>query len=352
MDDFFQITKSDLLKAPDTSEASKNKLADESWGAWIEDHKLLTGAVVVTGVVGLAFGARAISRLVSKDALAASESGASRLLNNDAGNVGGRLAENVAVSPAPALKLRLSVGGLGASESGLSSRASQLPLAKPVEAAHSTALPVSSEARTLGAAGRLAPTHLERPAFMQKPGEAYSWGAATPATGDPLVLQMAARDSRSMLDRLAAGDMSALPKEPSVFERGMAQIRKAPTIKSPTLEVPGTGGAVTHVVEGPNGIETVVVAGAEGQPAAQVAEWVPLQTMRNDVTITAPRGMDAATAELLGYERAQGTRPLLDEIVTDTHRSTASNPFARHLPAISRMEMPALSVRRKKGFGL
>lgn len=333
MDDFFRLKRSDLLNAP-KEPAPENKLADESWGSWIENNKILTGVTVTAGLVALTLGGRALTRLLAKDAVSVTEASSAKLLNLESG----------------------AVGFMGTSK--IASGAAILPEARVVGAGISEGVSLNTATRVGSVVGTTEAAALGRSSLSVNqvaPGfgksEAYSWGAEAPALGDPIA-SAGSRDSLAFLERLAAGDMTVLPKSASVFERGMAQIRKEPTIATAASaaehlsSVQATGGLQS--------LEGTVIAGTAEQPAgAAISQWLPLHSMKSDVTITAPRGISEGTAELLGYERAAGTRPVLDEIIVDTSKATRHRPFSRFMPAIGRMEIPALSVRRKSsGFGL
>ncbi len=329
MDDFFKLKRSDLLNAPAES-APANKLADESWGSWIENNKILTGVTVTAGLVALTFGGRALSRLLAKDALSLTESSSAKMLNLESRALGSMGTSKIAAGAG--LLPETSLAGAALTEgAGLNTAARVGPVLSTAEA---TALGRASQPVNSIASG------------FGKP-EAYSWGAAAPALGDP-VANAGSRDSLAFLERLAAGDMTVLPKSASVFERGMAQIRKEPTIAA--VASGGEQLAAVQATGGLQSLERTVIAGTtEQQPVAAISQWLPQHSM-SDVTVTAPRGISEGTAELLGYERAAGTRPVLDEIIVDTSKATSHRPFSRFMPAIGRMEIPALSVRRKSGL--
>lgn len=317
MDQSIQLNRSELLQKVATPNAGAADLSAQTWGDWAKEHKAeLVGAGVVIGIAAAVGGCQIYRNLSGRLAAKAEGAGAALAEGKLANTLkpGGTVLEAKLAStlkPGGAVLEGKLAGALPQSTSSLAHRLERLPNGLPV------------------------PSHPPLPEIS--PGkvvpEAFSWGTPPATAGVGL------DDSRNFLSQLAAGNtrVAAELESRTAMERVLEMMQKARPLSGTALQ------------QREASLQQLVQSGATPQA---VTEWVVSHSIHDHGTVQAAAIVDGkVTRELLGLEIQQGTRPLIEEMIVDVQRSTNASPFNRHMPAIARFEMPALSVNKPKKPG-
>lgn len=250
---------------------------------------------------------------------------------------GPRIARSLATRSAAAGEASLLEAGLASSE-----RVSELAISKTAALALSENPVVLNSAlsQAPGTLGRSLETLAARetPLPTRVMPAAYTW--EQPAFGGAV-----AGDTRSLLNAIVSGQARPYYAQPTPYEIALELARSG--ARPPGL-VPGQ---IASHVSGAGDALAMHEAGAFPAPAHMtgephgLADWI-IQSTHDAGTGHAGQA-SGSLRELLGYAPAPRARPFIVETIADINSSAPNNPFVRHMPGIGRMEMPALSVRRK-----
>ena len=291
------LEKSELLRSEPTKSGAGSRLLEEGWGEWASNHKFeiaLAAGAVVAAAVGSRIILNRLGQRSQQAVLGGAESSAQKLSVTTAERLSSIEPRLTSILPPPS--------------------STRLPEIAP---------------------GKVVP-------------EAYSWGKPPVSTSSPL-------DSRALLDAIGAGQADLALQRLSAYERALKLAQTGNTGSEAGLAALSENAAAAQSIKDLSGqaLKDAVLArspsGRLATPQGLSPEWVAQHAVYDaGVSRTSAAAVEGAPMkELLGFEMAPGSRPLLEELIVDLGKSGTRNTFSRHMPGISRMEMPALSIRRK-----
>ena len=306
MDLNFQLSKSELLQSQTRpAAAAESNLSEQTWTDWAKEHKVAVGVSVVVGAAALAVGGVYLYRGISNRILQKAETAGADALASTASQRIPSLSTN--------------------------------SIAKALEQQAPRVIP-KVEAPIIASHGLPIPT--KPPLEEISPGKvvsgAYTWGEKAAGGLDAAPASILTGDSRALLAQVASGNTKPMVQQLEQrisAEELMAVMRKVKPLSGPALQQ--REAQLTELIN----------SNASRQ---EIRDWLVTHSIHDQGTVWTHGIVDGkVTRELLGTEIAQGSRPLIEEMIVDVQRSTAPTTFSRHMPALSRFEMPALSVNRR-----